>query len=194
MTSEMSRWRNRLIPAFVALALPAAAVALPAFLEQRRPVALATSASAPKTSFCGVENVAKVELIPDAVLVKGNSEKIEYHAEISIRRGKDVGVAWEAEVVDDRGALVASKLAVGSDRLADGDTAVTPEISVDLLDGFYSLNLRAAIVPADEASTVVHAEQFLEVKNGIWTELTDLEWRSRSKVTLAHSDVEGDAQ
>jgi hypothetical protein len=100
-------------------------------------------------------------------------------------KNDDVGVAWETDIVDDRGNAVQSKLAPGAGRLKRGELKTTQAIAPTLSDGYYAIRARAAVVPPDGPATTVEAIQYLQVSNGRWLELNDQEWRSLSRITLA---------
>lgn len=134
----------------------------------------------------GIDYPAFVELVPDAVITEAGREAIEYHAEVSIRRGKSVGLAWEAEVIDDRGQKVASQLAKGAATGKAGDTASTGAILArSLPDGYYMLRARVAISPDDAPATVMEAIQYVHVTGGKWREMDDIQWRANSSAQLA---------
>ncbi len=78
----------------------------------RVPVARATTKADPGdnrenrsklTCSGGLDYPADIQLIPDAVVTPTGREAVDYHAEINVHRGKAVGLAWQAEAVDDRG-------------------------------------------------------------------------------------------
>ena len=142
----------------------------------------------------GSEDPAELTLVPDAVLTDAGRETVEYHGEIAVNRGHSVGVAWEADVVDDRADKVYDKLAVGSAKGAKGESKTTGAILAKLADGFYILRVRAAISPDDEPSTVLEATQHINVENGKWREMTDVEWRKRSNASLAFLAPKGGLQ
>lgn len=182
--------RSQIAWSVVAAAVGVAVVAAAAPRERRLPVERATPRAAvvSKNLTCagGPEALAQIELIPDAVIKTGSRERIEYHGEISSKQGKAVGVAWSADVVDDRGQVVRSGVEKGQGRGKGPDgSIVTRAISADLPDGFFFLRLQAAVAADGEPSDVLQAVQFLEVRDGLWIELDEADWRSRSRATLA---------
>lgn len=128
---------------------------------------------------------ATVRLVPDAVVTTGGRESVEYHAEIDLHKGGKVGLAWEADVVDDNGQKVASKLAAGTGRGKAGDTATTRGIVAQLPDGYYMVRVRVAVSPDDAPATVMQAIQYVNVSNGKWREMDDAQWRAASNAHLA---------
>lgn len=129
---------------------------------------------------------AKVRLVPDAVITVAGRESVEYHAEIDIHRGKAVGLAWEADVIDDRGQKISSKLAPGTASAKAGDTSATGAILAQQLpDGFYVLRVRVAVSPDDAPATVMEARQYVNVSGGKWREMDAIQWRADSNVRLA---------
>jgi len=132
----------------------------------------------------GLEGVARIALVPDVLVSEGGRERVEYHGEVAIDRGTSVGVAWQADVVDDRGVRIA-QLDTGSFAGRAGNTALSRPLVANLADGFYALRVRAAIDAADEAATVIEAVQHVEIDQGRWIELTDAEWATRSRATEA---------
>lgn len=182
--------RSQIVAAIAAAALGVAVLAEGPPREQRLPIERAAPRAAvfSKDLTCagGPEALAQIELIPDAVIKTGSRERIEYHGEISSKRGKALGVAWSADVVDDRGQIVRAGIEKGQGRgKGPSDAIVTRAISADLPDGFFFLRLQAAIAADGEPSDVLQAEQFLEVRDGLWIELDEADWRSRSRATLA---------
>lgn len=146
----------------------------------------ATTASPRLTCSGGMEAPAHVRLLPDAVIAVAGRETVEYHAEIDVNRGKSVGLAWEAEVIDDRGQRISSKLAPGTARAKAGDTNATGGILPQQLpDGFYMLRVRVAVSPDDAPATVMEAIQYVNVNGGKWREMDDAQWRADSNVRLA---------
>lgn len=134
----------------------------------------------------GTEAPAKVRLVPDAVITTAGRESVEYHAEIDVHRGKAVGLAWEAEVIDDRGRKISSKLTSGTARAKAGDTNATGSIlAQQLRDGFYMLRVRVAVSPDDAPATVMEAVQYVNVSGGKWREMDDIQWRADSNARLA---------
>jgi len=133
----------------------------------------------------GMDYPATVRLVPDAVVTTGGRESVEYHAEIDLHKGGKVGLAWEADVVDDNGQKVASKLAAGTGRGKAGDTAATGAISAQLADGYYMVRVRVAVSPDDAPATVMQAIQYVNVSNGKWREMDDVQWRADSNAHLA---------
>lgn len=134
----------------------------------------------------GLNYPAAVELLPDAVITESGREAVEYHAEIKVERGKNVGLAWTADVIDDRGRVVASKLSVGASSGKAGDTKVTNAILAQSLpDGFYKVRARVAVSPEDEPAMVMEAVQAVRVDGGRWREMTADAWRNESSAKLA---------
>lgn len=145
-----------------------------------------SSDSADLTCRGGIDYPAHVELVPDAVVTEAGRETVEYHAEVNIRRGKSVGLAWEAEVIDDRGQRVAFQLAKGAARGKAGDTTSTGAILArNLPDGYYMLRARVAVSPDDAPATVLEAVQYVHVSGGKWREMDDIQWRANSSAQLA---------
>lgn len=140
----------------------------------------------------GADRVGHVEIVPDAVVSRRGRERIEYHSEIALHRGKNVGVAWNADVIDDRGRIVAT-LDAGSARKGQGEVAFTKALAADLPDGFYGVRVRAAVAPSDEPADVFEAIQHVEVKGGRWAELSPSEWskRSRANEVFQVADAKG---
>lgn len=147
--------------------------------------AAAPAEAEPSTCNGGVEYPADVRLVPDAVVTNGGRESVEYHAEIDLHKGGAVGLAWEADVVDDRGQKVASKLAAGTGRGKAGDKTATGAIRAQLPDGYYMLRVRVAVSPDDAPATMMQAIQYVNVTNGKWRELDDVQWRADSNARLA---------
>jgi hypothetical protein len=137
----------------------------------------------------GMDGLARIEIVPDAVVEQGGRERVEYHSEIIIERGDTVGVAWQADVVDDRGAQVIAQLDAGSFTGRAGNTALTRPLVANLADGFYAMRIRVAVT-ADEEATVLEAVQHVEIDRGRWIELTDEEWFVRSRATEAFTAAE----
>lgn len=135
----------------------------------------------------GFDYPASIALLPDLVVTKNGRQTIHYHAEVATKRGESVGLAWEADVVDDRGALVHPNVTSGTSRQKAGDFVATNDIAPELGDGYYAIRARVAVAPEGEPSTVLEAQQYVQVKNGIWKELTDSQWRSLSRASLAFS-------
>ena len=135
----------------------------------------------------GMESLANVALIPDAV-VQGSggsgNESVEYHAEIGIRRGQTVGVAWSGEVINDQGRVVQSDIVSGSARASSGDVAVTDAILTDLPDGYYVLQVRAVALQAGLEMDMAVGKQHLLIDRGRWYEVSPDEWRDQSRVRL----------
>jgi len=140
----------------------------------------------PQTCQGGVDYPAGVELVPDAVITVGGRESVEYHAEVNVRQGKAVGLAWDADVVDDRGRTVASKLSTGTAKAKAGDTNATGAIVArNLPDGYYMLRARVAVSADDAPATVMEAVQYVNVSGGKWREMDDVQWRANSNASLA---------
>lgn len=134
----------------------------------------------------GMEQPADLDLIPDAVVTSATGrESVEYHAELAVKSGRSVGVAWDADVVDDRGNVVQSHLTTGQAKSTAGASIATGAIKADLADGFYSVRVRAAVAPDDGPSTILERVQYVRVLGGKWNELTDIEWRKNSRVSIA---------
>jgi hypothetical protein len=156
-----------------------------------RPVA--KSAALDPTVICQgePERLAEITLIPDAVIRQNGRERIEYHGEVVANTTKRLGVAWHADVIDDRGQLVALDVDKGEGRgQGAGDMLVTRALSANLPDGFYALRLRAAVAAEGEPSDVLTAVQHLEVRNGTWSEIEQSDWLARSRASQAFSEAE----
>lgn len=126
----------------------------------------------------------RVELFPDAVLVDGKSETIEYHAEIISDYDARGTFAWTATLVDDRG-IVVREIASGGGEVASGEAAATEGLAPTRLpDGFFSLHVRAALV-TDDSEDAFEAVQFLRVKGGQMREMSATDWYQASQATLA---------
>lgn len=138
----------------------------------------------------GGRRAADVEIVPDAVLLEGGRERIEYHGEVAVHRGQNVGVAWEATVVDDRGRVMGQSLDRGAARRQRGEVAFTKALLATLPDGYYALRVRAAVSPPDEPVDIVESVRYLEVKGARWGELTDLEWFARSRANQVFTEAE----
>jgi hypothetical protein len=178
-------------------ALGAVALAHAAPVETRTPIERPPAKTTPPpkpndglTCQGGPERLADIELIPDAVISKGGRERIEYHAEIVGRRGLTLGIAWDADIVDDRGRVVVAGLDTGQATKRAGDTALTRALSSDLPDGFFAVRVRAAIAAAGEPSTVIEAAQHVEVRGGKWAELTQAEWQGRSSAREGFTEAQ----
>lgn len=138
----------------------------------------------------GQDAPARVAIVPDTFVSEGGRERVEYHSEIAIARGDHVGVAWTADVVDDRGVRVGAPLDVGSFAGRGGNVALTGPLVARLADGFYTIRVRAAITSVDDADTVISAAQRVEVTGGHWLELGEDEWFERSRASEAFSAAE----
>jgi hypothetical protein len=138
----------------------------------------------------GLDPLATIELVPDVAVTIAGREHVEYHSEISLGRGQKVGVAWSADMIDDRGNVVVSKLDVGTFKGRAGQVAFTNALRAPLDDGFYALRVRAAVTDAVEGSDMVEAVQHIEVAGGRWAELSDREWLERSKARQAFTALE----
>lgn len=138
----------------------------------------------------GLDAVAQIEIVPDRVVEQGGRQRVEYHSEIAIERGDSVGVAWTADVIDDRGAQVVAQLDAGTFAGRGGNIALTGPLVANLADGFYTIRVRAAITATDEPDTVLEADQHVEVAAGRWNELADDEWLERSRASQAFSAAE----
>lgn len=136
----------------------------------------------------GTESLANVELIPDAVVASGSggsaSERVEYHAEIAIRRGRTVGVAWSGEVLDDMGRVVQGNIVSGSARATGGDIALTDAIRTDLPNGFYVMQVRAVALDAGREMDMGVGKQHLLIEDGRWYEMSPEDWRDQSRIRL----------
>jgi hypothetical protein len=139
----------------------------------------------PLTCQGGEDYPAAVRLVPDAVVAVAGREAVEYHAEIDLHKGTSVGLAWEADVVDDRGQKVASKLAAATARGKKGDNLQTAAILAQLPDGYYMLRVRVAVSPDNAPATVMQAVQYVNVSGGKWREMDDVQWRADSNAQLA---------
>lgn len=156
-----------------------------------RPVKRTPTVDATLTCQGGAQPLARVELIPDAVISQHGRERIEYHGEIVAHAKKALGVAWKAEIVDDRGHMIASELDRGEGRgKAAGDMIVTRALSANLPDGFYALRLRAAVTAEGEAADVLTATQHIEVRDGRWAEIELADWLARSRASQGFSEAE----
>lgn len=175
----------------VAAALAMAALGPPSTAEQRIPIEhpRQTAVARGDVVHPGLEWPAQIELIADALIVspKGR-ESVEYHAELTIERGNHVGIAWDAEVLDDGGTVLHSGLVKAQETGAKGTVHVTQPIHVELADGFYALRARAAIAPEEEPATIMERIQYVEVAQGKWIELTDYEWYERSRAGMSFPD------
>jgi hypothetical protein len=132
------------------------------------------------------DRLGRVELVPDAVRSTSTSARIEYHAEIEVKQGTNVGIAWTGEIVDDRGRLVQERLAEGTASGSAGQRAETVSFSPTLPDGFFALRVHAAVVTQDQRTDILDGRQYVRVRNGVWTELNDRDWRALSLATVAH--------
>jgi hypothetical protein len=135
----------------------------------------------------GMELPITIDLIPDAVIAENGRERVEYHAEIEVQRGDDVGLAWEADVFDDRGRPVVSGISKGAAKAKKGELKSTAAISSPLPDGFSGVRIRAVASLVDEPTSLVEKIQYVHVLNGKWAELTDSQWHQQSKATLVHA-------
>jgi hypothetical protein len=138
----------------------------------------------------GLSWPARVELIPDAVLSRDGRESVEYHAEVSVVRGRRVGVAWEFEVVNDIGTVLHTGITNGRSRVAAGSLVFTEPVNVELADGFYALRAHVAVAVDDEPTITLESSQHVEVAQGKWVELTPSEWYDRSRAGIAFTDEE----
>jgi hypothetical protein len=138
----------------------------------------------------GLDAIARIEIVPDRVVEQGGRQRVEYHSEIAIDRGEGVGVAWTADVIDDRGAQVVAQLDAGTFAGRGGNLALTGPLVANLADGFYTIRVRAALTATDEPDTVLEAAQHVEVAAGRWNELADDEWFARSRASQAFSAAE----
>ena len=68
----------------------------------------------PLTCAGGADYPVDVALIPDAVVTTGSREAVQYHADINIHGGQAVGLAWQADLLDDRGNIVLSAVTKGN--------------------------------------------------------------------------------
>jgi hypothetical protein len=138
----------------------------------------------------GLDELAQIEIVPDAFVEEGGRERVEYHSEITVQRGDGVGLAWNADVVDDRGATVVARLDAGAVGGRAGQVAFTGPLIARLADGFYALRVRVAVTAADEPATVIEAVQRVAVESGRWIELTDEQWFERSRANEAFTEAE----
>jgi hypothetical protein len=138
----------------------------------------------------GLDPLATIEIVPDVAVNIAGREHVEYHSEISLQRGQKVGVAWSADVVDDRGNVVVAKLDTGTFKGHAGHVAFTNALKTPLNDGFYALRVRAAVTDADEGADIVEAVQHVEVAGGRWAELSDREWFERSQANQVFTTAE----
>jgi hypothetical protein len=138
----------------------------------------------------GLDPLATIAIIPDVAVTIAGREHVAYHSEISLERGKKVGVAWSADVIDDRGNVIVAKLDTGTFKGQAGHVAFTNALETPLHDGFYALRVRAAVTDAVEGSDIVEAVQHIEVAGGRWTELSDREWSERSQANQAFTAAE----
>jgi hypothetical protein len=134
------------------------------------------------------DNLGRVDIVPDSVLsgAGGSASRIQYHAEIKVAKAS-AGIAWTVDVVDDRGRVVQTNLTSGSTSGSAGQITETQGFSPTLADGYYALNVRAAMVTHDQAADIVESRQFIRVQNGAWTELDETEWRYYSRAIYAYN-------
>jgi hypothetical protein len=159
----------------------------------QRPHRVAESPRTPRPGdLCngGLDPLATIEIVPDVLINQAGREHVQYHSEIALRRGQKMGVAWSADLIDDRGNVVIAKLDAGTFAGQAGHVAFTRPLSTPLDDGFYSLRVRAAVTAEGEPADVVEAVQHVEVMGGRWTELDDQEWFERSRATQAFTAAE----
>jgi hypothetical protein len=138
----------------------------------------------------GLDPLATIDIVPDVLINQAGREHVQYHSEITLRRGQKMGVAWRADLIDDRGNIVIAKLDAGTFAGHAGHVAFTHPLGTPLDDGFYSLRVRAAVTADGEPSDVVEAVQHIEVRGGRWTELDDREWFERSQASQAFTAAE----
>lgn len=138
----------------------------------------------------GLDRLATIEIIPDVLINQAGREHVQYHSEITLQRGQKMGVAWNADLIDDRGNVVIAKLDAGASAGPAGHVAFTRPLGTPLGDGFYSLRVRAAVTADGEPSDVVEAVQHVEVRGGRWTELDDAEWFARSRASQAFTTAD----
>jgi hypothetical protein len=144
-----------------------------------------TQTSAGHNDCLGQEAVGELDLVPDLLYRSANGrERVDYHADLHLHRGENVGVSWRFDVVDDRGSVVRSAIARGTAKGSKGDSLTTSSAGADLPDGFFALRVRAAVV-ADGESDVLEVVQHVQVSNGLWRELSAEEWYAESAYTLA---------
>lgn len=136
----------------------------------------------------GVEPNISAEIIPDAVIVDGKSERLEYHAELASNLDADAAYAWSAVAIDDLGRVV-TDIASGEGTIAAHGTAATSSFVVDLPEGFYLLRVRVGAV-ASELEDATLAVQFLSVSNGVMREMSATDWYRTSRATLMTRDGE----
>ena len=125
----------------------------------------------------------EANFFPDAVVVKGANETIEYHVELTSRLEKSYAVAWTAFVVDDVGKVITT-ISKGDGSAAAKGTVVTPSLKADLSDGFYSIRLRAAMRTSDQTEST-EAVQFVVVSGGKMREISTDDWYAQSRARLA---------
>jgi len=146
--------------------------------------------STPISGCSGGDRRANIELVADNLVKTGSREQVNYHAELMLHRGDNVGVAWTAQIVDDRGRVIQANLALGATKLRRGLTTKTDNIAKQLEDGFYTLQVKAITSTGDEPDELVEAHQHVHVANGKWIELDDIEWRKQSQQAVAFSEAD----
>jgi hypothetical protein len=165
----------------------------PIHVPVSRPIKAAPAPSSPNVmDEHGVEATIAVEIIPDAVILVGNSEALEYHAEVASQLSTDATYAWSAVAIDDLGRVVGD-LAVGEGTVLARDIAVTPSFIVDLPDGFYILRVRVGVVTAESEHAGL-AVQFLRVSDGLTREMSATDWYRSSRGTLMTEAGDGGSQ
>src|SRR5258708_7321559 len=121
----------------------------------------------------GQEPNLRVDIVPDAVIRIGNTERIEYHAELVSRLNKSGAVAWSAYIVDDLGQV--TKLGQAEGAIDSQGTFVTAALAPSMPDGNYALHVRAAVV-ADGAQATEEGLQPFSIVKGVMRELSVDDW------------------
>jgi hypothetical protein len=97
----------------------------------------------------GAERIARVELVPDAIVSEGSRRWVEYHSDITVNKATGAGVSWESDVINDRGQIVVQHLSKDTTNSMTAKTATTVTTGTiaasSLADGFYTLRVRAAV-------------------------------------------------
>lgn len=174
-----ARWSSPWVLSALAGGIAALAVAA-ARPSDRVPVLRPPRAEVPASRAAhGLEYLAEVELVPDAVVRAGATEAIEYHAEITTKGEVPVGVAWSVRLFTDRGKLVATQ-SEGSNAGLPGAVVNTSSFCPRVADGFYELRAEVATAASDRPGGTVRAIQHLRVHGGKMFEITDAEWFEKS--------------
>jgi hypothetical protein len=194
---EPGRLRRRAIQCFglAGVATMIACLATQSAGSRRVPIAreakLPSRLSSPNPNLTcpgGADYPADVQLVPDAVITTGGRESVEYHAEINVHRGGAVGLAWQADVIDDRGNAVAPNLATGTANAKAAQSVTTAGIlAQNLPDGYYKLRVRVAVSADHEPATVMEAVQPIRLSKGQWQEMDADQWRNQSNARLAYA-------